>query len=408
MIMMNTLRRSALVLCLSVAAFVNAADIDSISSHGVIHRIGADVRPGYVVPVKSFYSGNNALGRPIDFALSGHLKYSFRFASDTYFGRMFPHTYQGIGVGVHSFFDKEELGTPVSVYAFQGSRIARLSRNLSFDYEWNFGASFGWKKYNKETNSFNDIVGSKINAFINLGFMLNWQMASDWSLTCGVDLTHFSNGNTNYPNVGVNTVGARVGVVRTFSAGSASERDVIGTSVRAQRIRPHLSCDVVAYGSRRKRSVVTDYEGFMVPGSFGVAGVNINPMYNFCNVFCAGASLDVQYDESSDIKDHMAKDADVPQGSETKFFRPPFKDQVSAGVSLRAELVMPIFSINFGVGHSVYCKGKDQRGFYQVLALKTYVSRNMFLHVGYMLERFNDPSNLMLGIGYRFHNKRYK
>lgn len=118
--MMNTLRRSALVLCLSVAAFVNAADIDSISSHGVIHRIGSDVRPGYVVPVKSFYSGNNALGRPIDFALSGHLKYSFRFASDTYFGRMFPHTYQGIGVGVHSFSIRRNLVLRCRCTLFRG------------------------------------------------------------------------------------------------------------------------------------------------------------------------------------------------------------------------------------------------------------------------------------------------
>ena len=146
----------------------------------------------------------------------------------------------------------------------------------------------------------------------------------------------------------------------------------------------------------------------MVPGSFGIAGLNINPMYNFCNTFCAGASLDVQYDESANIKDHMAKDVDVPQGTDTKFFRPPFSERITAGISLRAELVMPIFSINLGVGHSVYCKGSDQKGFYQILALKTYVSHNLFLHVGYKLERFHDPSNLMLGIGYRFHNKRYK
>lgn len=399
---------SALLLCLSAVSWANAADADSIGSHKVIHRIGVDMRPGYVVPVKSFYSGNNALGKPIDKALVGHLKYSFRFASDSYFGRMFPHTYQGIGVGVHSLFDNEEMGTPVSVYAFQGARIARLSRNLSFDYEWNFGASFGWKKYNVDTNPYNDIVGSKINAYINLGFMLNWQMASDWSLTCGVDLTHFSNGNSNYPNVGVNTVGARVGVVRAFSAGGDTEKRVAGTVVRPHRIRPHVSCDVVAYGARRKRSVETDYEGFMVPGSFGIAGLNINPMYNFCNTFCAGASLDVQYDESANIKDHMAKDVDVPQGTDTKFFRPPFSERITAGISLRAELVMPIFSINLGVGRSVYCKGSDQKGFYQILALKTYVSHNLFLHVGYKLERFHDPSNLMLGIGYRFHNKRYK
>ena len=64
---------------------------------------------------------------------------------------------------------------------------------------------------------------------------------------------------------------------------------------------------------------------------------------------------------------------------------------------------MPIFSINFGIGHNVLYKGESLKGFYQILALKTYVTPRLYLHVGYQLNKFHDPKNLMLGFGYRFH-----
>ena len=82
-----------------------------------------------------------------------------------------------------------------------------------------------------------------------------------------------------------------------------------------------------------------------------------------------------------------------------KFHRPPFREQFSVGLSLRAELVMPVFSINVGVGRNLIYSGDDTKGFYQVLA-------HLFLHVGYQLSKFKDPNNLMLGLGYRFHDKR--
>ena len=46
--------------------------------------------------------------------------------------------------------------------------------------------------------------------------------------------------------------------------------------------------------------------------------------------------------------------------------------------------------------------GEDTRGFYQILALKTFLTQHVFLHVGYQLNNFKNPNNLMLGIGYRF------
>lgn len=89
-----------------------------------------------------------------------------------------------------------------------------------------------------------------------------------------------------------------------------------------------------------------------------------------------------------------------------KFHRPPFREQFAVGLSLRAEWVMPIFSINAGIGRNLYAVGMIQKGFTRFWLLKTYVTRHLFLHVGYQLSKFKDPNNLMLGLGYRFHDKR--
>lgn len=363
-------------------------------------EIGFDIRPGYVVPTNSFLEGDNEQQQKINQSLSLHLKYAFRFNKDSYLGRLYPHAYQGIGVSYHTFFSPVELGNPVSVYAFQGAPIIRFSPRLSFDYEWNFGASFGWKKYDKRYNPQNDAIGSKINAYINLGFVLNWQLHPQWKLAAGVDLTHFSNGNTHYPNGGLNVIGGRIGVVRTFGA----EDDTFGAIVPGRlSVKPHVSYDLMVYGATRKRGFIKDGTPSLVPGSFGIVGLNFAPMYNLNNYFRAGISVDAQYDESANIKDYKLEGN---YSGDLKFHRPPFREQFAVGLSLRAELVMPIFSINAGIGRNLIYSGGDTQGFYQILALKTYVTRHLFLHVGYQLSKFKDPNNLMLGLGYRFHDKR--
>ena len=393
---MNIGRLLSIVCLLAFLAVGGKSEAQIVGKHG----IGLDVRPGYVVPTNSFLEGDNLQHKIIEQSLSLHLKYAFQFGKDSRLGRMYPHAYQGIGVSYNTFYCPAELGNPVTVYAFQGAPIVRLSSRLSFDYEWNFGASFGWKKYDEQYNPQNEVIGSKINAYINLGLLLNWQFHPQWKLAAGVDLTHFSNGNTHYPNGGLNIIGGRVGIVRTFGG-----TDDASEAIAPERlfIKPHVSYDLVIYGATRKRGFVKDNVPSLVPGSFGIVGLNFAPMYNFNNYLRAGLSVDAQYDESANIKDYKLEGSYM---DDIKFHRPPFREQFAVGLSLRAELVMPIFSVNAGIGRNLICRGDDTNGFYQILALKTYITRHLFLHVGYQLSKFKDPNNLMLGIGYRFHDKR--
>lgn len=384
-----------LILCPLAARPSDTFPPDSLSRGKAAHGIGLDFRPGYVFPTHHFFAGNNAVGEPISTALSVHLRYAFRFAPDSRFGRLYPHAYQGIGLSYNRFLHTSELGSPVGVYLFQGTRLARLSSRLSLDCEWNFGATFGWKKHDEETNPYNTVVGSRVNAYMGLGIYLRWQLSPQWRLTAGVDGAHYSNGNTHYPNAGVNIVGVRVGVTRAW--GNISERaDRMAASWHPLS---RFSYDLVAYGATRKRAIINENGGAMAPGSFGVVGLNFNPMYVVNRYFRAGLSLDAQYDESANLASYQVENS---SSDDMKFYRPPFREQFAVGLSLRAELNMPVFSVNVGVGRNVIYKGEDTKGFYQVLALKAFVTRRLFLHVGYQLYDFQYPNNLMLGLGWRF------
>ena len=394
-----------LFLCLTFTGIY--ADEQNSVPRKIIHVIGLDFKPAYTFPTKGFFKGENMAKSPIRTNLSGHIKYGFKFAPNSYMGKMYPNTIQGIGIGYNTFYNTKEVGNPLAVYVFQTSQIASITPNLSFDYEWNFGASFGWKKYDAEKNPYNTIVGSKANAYINLGFLLNWQITKEVAFRAGIGLSHYSNGNTSYPNFGVNTLDGRIGLMwcPQNNPDSRYQRNNRLAVTPKYGFKPYINYDVIIYGATKKKGIMWEEgSGTVIPGVFAVAGLNFSPMYNFNKYFRAGLSLDAQYDESANITDHLAN-TDTPT-DDLKFFRPPFIEQFSMGLSVRAEVVMPIFSINLGIGKNFICRGKDINSFYQNFVLKTDITRNVFLHVGYQLYKFKNPNNLMLGIGYRFNADR--
>ena len=348
------------------------------------HRLSAGLRGGYPFsPQKELLEGANSLERPLSVAGAADVQYAF----------IIPGTsHQGIGLSVFSLFDHEDAGTPVSLYVFQGARIVRLSPHLSLDYEWNFGASFGWHR--NEEHPLNTIMGTKVNAYINGGFMLTWQ-DEDLTVSVGPEFTHYSNGQTELPNAGLNVVGLRLNAARTFD-GNAFPRMTEVLS-KEERMTGKISCDITAFGSLKKCAVNHNGINYMVEGRFATAGIHINPFYDLHKHFRVGASLDLNYDESANIGSHVAGTASSAIG----FFHPSLGEQLSLGLSVRAELVMPIFSVQFGMGHNIIYKGPDLAGLYQIIALKTHVTRRLYLHTGYQFRDFHRPDHLLLGLGYR-------
>ncbi len=374
--------------------------VDSLPpSKRIIHQIGVDLRPSYVFPTNSFLRGDNWKNQRINNSLAAHLKYSFRFHPDTATDHIYGGAYQGIGVGYGAFHNTEELGDPTMLYIFQGARIARLNPRLTLDYEWHLGLSFGWSPYDYYENYYNRVIGSRVNAYMSTDFFLRWAVNTQFDLITGVSLDHFSNGNTKFPNSGLNTIGLKLGMVYNINR----REDALKPAARQFHIPEfprHISYDVVLFGSWRRKGVVNGEGKVASPKAYMVGGFNFTPMYNLNYKLRVGMSLDGVYDGSANVYTNG-----YHTGSEDEFITPPLGNQLALGLSARGEYVMPYFTVGVGIGANVVHGGGDLKGIYQVVSLKMELTRNSFLHIGYNLQNFKDPNYLMLGIGFRFHNR---
>lgn len=387
---------SVIVFCLNTFG-ENNATCSKIRS-----GIGLDVRTSYAFPsykddiLSSMVDIESA--RATKLATSIHLKYSFSFAPDTPQGSFYPGAWQGIGTSINFLGNQKGIGTPISVYAFQGAPVYKISERISLYYEWNFGASFGWHKCDGEVAYSNLIVGSKVNAYINLGAGLRWKLNDRCAVTAGLDLTHFSNGNTSFPNPGVNMAGIRIGVTSDIGKESSMPNKAISFDVDTIRRRHKLQFDVTAYGAWRKRVYRGGDTPVLLHGHYPVVGIDISPMWQIKKIFRAGCSVDFQWDQSTDLKRHYAFGS---TSDDIRFYRPPILSQICAGISGRAELVMPIFSVNVGIGYNLIGP-EETRASYQLANLKVRFTERFFLNIGYQLLNFQKQNNLMLGFGYSF------
>ncbi len=192
--------------------------------------------------------------------------------------------------------------------------------------------------------------------------------------------------------------GIRIGFTKSVGKGTGKSNNAVVLDADSAKQRHKLLLDVTAYGAWRKRV----YRGGEIPvllnGHYPVIGLDVAPMWQIKRIFRAGASLDFQWDQSTNLKKYHAYGSD---SEDIRFYRPPILSQVCVGVSGRAELVMPIFSVNLGIGYNVIGP-EETRASYQLANLKVRFTERFFLNVGYQLLNFQKQNNLMLGFGYSF------
>ena len=352
-----------------------------------VHRIAADAVPATIFHTNDFLRGGNEETRTMNHDMTFTLKYAFMNHDEVRPGSIHQGAYQGVGLARHEF--NRWLSNPISVYLFQGAPIINFSHRVSLNYEWNLGMAFGWNAYDEETNPENKVIGSKVTAYIDVDMYLRWMMSRYLDFNAGLSLSHFSNGNTTYPNLGLNTCGIRLGMAYYINRQMPPATPVVRESYPSCR---GLYTDVILYGAWKQGVGHQGDEYYLLPGRYAVMGFNVNPMYRLNPWLSLGASLDGVYDRSASRENDYTEEPDHT-----------FRRQVALGLSARSEFAMPYFSINFGVGTYLLGNRNNFRGVYEVLALKIHASRRAMVHIGYSLVDFKTPNNLMIGLGWRFH-----
>lgn len=395
-------------LCLSVKGNpARNAEMDTVNEsgkHPLVHSLwlggGVDYLPSSIVDdLREDVSPEDKIR--VNSAVPLNLRYAFTF-TDSSVSHYLPGGYQGVGVGVlnlggaqaHGFGKaKNNIGYPVLAYVFQGGPFHSFGRGLSLNYEWNFGAAFGWRPFSEinGNENFNLIVGSRVNAYLHLGLSLDWQLNRYVSLFGGVGVSHFSNGNTSYPNPGVNAFGVRVGMVWTLNPPEDGFPSVLPDTVRQKK----LGYDISVWAAPRRRVYRGGEKPVLLPGHFMCAGVSFAPMVRLNTWWRVGGSLDIQWDQSSDMKKNYIEGSTT---DDIRFSTPSFWRQLTVGISAHGELRMPLFAVNVGCGYNLVAPWEN-RYTYQNITLKPYIGEKFFLNIGYQLRNFHQQSSLMLGVG---------
>lgn len=278
-------------------------------------------------------------------------------------------------------------------YIMQGARIADFDNRLSLGYEWNLGFSWGWHP--------NNAMNSRYNVMINVALPLTWRISPHWELSLTPDYTHFSNGDTAFSNSGANMFGLRLGATYLFDTDDTfadAKRYITPSEEFAYKsFARHLSYDVMLYGAWRADRFFDGENLYVINDALPIAGINFQPHYHLNRHFVIGASLDIQADSSLNLYNGVMNE----NGDVISYSRPPLWQQMEVGISARAEINAPIFTIGVGFGVNLFDTGYDSSRIYATFSLKAFVTKRLFLYVGYRFNSIQYTQNLMYGIGIR-------
>jgi len=119
-----------------------------------------------------------------------------------------------LGVGWYSStFHNSDIGKPNALYFFFLMPIHfEENKRWTMSYTGAFGVSYDFNPFNESNNPANVLIGSRRNAYIHLGFNLNYHITNQWTTFGSVGFKHFSNGAMELPNKGINLVPFAFGV----------------------------------------------------------------------------------------------------------------------------------------------------------------------------------------------------
>ncbi len=193
-----------------------ASQSDSIKKERYVKSLRLFYQAGSVLQTNSFLQGDNELGTPIDSYQSASLQYGIETNGKKLWQQIYGYPTWGFGFYSVNFFDPNELGNPSALYTFINAPLFKRFKRWSINYEVGFGLTYNWKKFDANTNAFQYAIGSSNTVFIDLGLNADIMLGKRFNLTAGFTFTHFSNGATKVPNLGINLFAPRIGLKYMF------------------------------------------------------------------------------------------------------------------------------------------------------------------------------------------------
>ena len=155
---------------------------------------------------------------PKDLGYSYGLEFNFKSKK---YGRKPWHQHHnypitGVDVFIYHIGEKEVFGNAVGVFPNVSFYIIQ-KQNWNFLFQLGGGVAYLSTHFHPVTNTVNNAIGSNLNNITNFKFQFDFRLHPKWTLNSGLSFTHFSNGATQLPNLGINIPSLAIGFKYTPS-----------------------------------------------------------------------------------------------------------------------------------------------------------------------------------------------
>lgn len=310
------------------------------------------------------------------------------------------HLNPSYGIGWYSGYvgDIDIFGNPHALFGFITFPVIKKRRN-TLQVEPALGLTYNLKPYNVDHNAINDAIGSKFAVYFALHAGGKYQLNREMDLLYGLDLTHFSNGRTVTPNLGLNMMGFSAGFRYNYNA---LQRKVDNSiyPIKLLEARPQLP---PGRSPRRIRSnSLAVYQAIGTVQNKDDAGTNhryitsstvVEYQHSFNTKHGFSAGLDAFLDYSARDTAEFVKNKDAM----TVFF---------PGLHAGYDFQFWRLAIRLQIGANLSAVGREIKGNTFIRpAVRYLVNKRLYAQVG--LKTFNGATAdwVEAGFGFRFYHK---
>lgn len=352
------------------------------------YEVEAKVHYGYMYFQNDEY--HSALGR-----YSRHTpSYEFSLHRNTYGEHRWEvlHNYPSIGLTFYySSFGNDsiaaELGKVFALYPFINFPITP-SENSKLTFKLGVGLSFLTNKFDPKENYHNYAIGSHLNAAVNLSFEYRQRIVDRLHWVTSAGLTHFSNGATRTPNMGINILSVATGL-SWYLAPPKAHLD--------RRLRPKN----YLFEFDGKRHFITDYQ-------YTLGFKDMSQQYGTHQYFFVhdlAANFMFQISE----RDRLGLGVELVYDNSDKITKPDWDMYLKPGLLISYEMLFnqASFMFNVGLRNNVPLNSPTfGMLFYQKVAARYYFNDNLFATIAFTTYDIK-ADFISVGIGYHIQHKYY-
>ncbi|MCU4157889.1 acyloxyacyl hydrolase [Carboxylicivirga sp. A043] len=294
--------------------------------------------------------------------------------------------YPEIGIGFYygTFGNRDIYGSGLALFPYINYNIHR-SKKLSIQNKVSMGIGYATKPFDIETNTYNTVFSSHLNAYIGLALLMDYRLSKHFSLASSLSLTHLSNGAARKPNHGINTLTASIGAKYHFNENPTPILEKIEAPKSNER-------DIIIVGSVGRSQSTPYNESLYWNGS-----LSISHLWHLSKKRAIGVGFDQFYSETAPYSWEAYEESDEEVNFSTRHY-------LFNGLFTSYNVFLGKTTLFVNIGAYLHTNIKPPQPIYPRMGIRHYLTKNLIANFSVKASFFRSEF-LEFGLGYRIKYK---